>query len=198
MSIAEKLTQIAENEQKVYEAGKNAEWNTFWDSYQDYGNRTDYTYDFYKNAKWNDNNFKPKYNIVLSGSTSYVFNGIQISGDLAETLENLGVSIDTSNATSLNNAFRQMDNCTRFPEINLTNIGAVGCMYNFYLNANLEAIDKIIFANDCKATDFTGTLSRNPELKNLTIDGKIGANGLNLSASKMLSKESITSVINAL
>ena len=34
MSIADKLTTIAENEQKVYDAGAKSEHDKFWDSYQ--------------------------------------------------------------------------------------------------------------------------------------------------------------------
>ena len=34
MSIAEKLTTIAENEQKVYDAGQKSEYDRFWDSYR--------------------------------------------------------------------------------------------------------------------------------------------------------------------
>ena len=40
MSIAEKLQQIAENEQNVYDAGKKAQYDEFWDNYQNKGNRT--------------------------------------------------------------------------------------------------------------------------------------------------------------
>ena len=34
MSIAEKLTKVAENVPKVYEAGKKDEHDKFWDEYQ--------------------------------------------------------------------------------------------------------------------------------------------------------------------
>ena len=34
MSIAEKLELIAENEQKVFDAGKKSEYDEFWDNYQ--------------------------------------------------------------------------------------------------------------------------------------------------------------------
>ena len=42
MSIAEKLVTVAENEQKVYDAGKQAEYDAFWDNYQVYGNRENF------------------------------------------------------------------------------------------------------------------------------------------------------------
>ena len=34
MSVADKLTTIVENEQKVYDAGKQAAYDWFWDRYQ--------------------------------------------------------------------------------------------------------------------------------------------------------------------
>lgn len=67
MSIAEKLTTIAENEPRVYEAGKNAEWNAFWDAYQNYGQRVQYPNAFYL---WDDICFKPKYLIRFGSAVS--------------------------------------------------------------------------------------------------------------------------------
>ena len=86
MSIAEKLTTIAENEQKVFEAGYNegkqegygegqldgyndgydtgvidgrqAEYDAFWDIYQVNGARTDHQNAF-GNFYWNKDTFKP-------------------------------------------------------------------------------------------------------------------------------------------
>ena len=42
MSIAEKLTTIAQNEQKVYDAGYSKAESDFWDAYQKKGARTTY------------------------------------------------------------------------------------------------------------------------------------------------------------
>lgn len=57
MSTGEKLTAIAENELKVYEAGKKV----FWDIYQDYGNRKEYDNAFYG---WPEEVYDPQYDIV--------------------------------------------------------------------------------------------------------------------------------------
>ena len=58
MSIAEKFEVIAD---AVYEKGKQAEYDRFWDSYQENGNKRFYGYAF---AYWNDEVFKPKYTIM--------------------------------------------------------------------------------------------------------------------------------------
>lgn len=65
MNIAEKLATIAKNEQKVYEAGKKSQYDEFWDVFQDYGNRRDYTYGFAGNGGWDDDVYNPKYEIIV-------------------------------------------------------------------------------------------------------------------------------------
>ena len=63
MSIAEKLQTIAENESKVFEAGKKAEYDRFWDAYQQNGNRTHYVSAF-TFLGWTDVTYQPKYPII--------------------------------------------------------------------------------------------------------------------------------------
>ncbi len=58
MSIAEKMIVIAENTQRVYEAGQGE----FWDRYQDKGNRTNYDYAFAGDG-WTDEIYNPQYPI---------------------------------------------------------------------------------------------------------------------------------------
>lgn len=41
----------------------------FWDNYQNYGDRNDYRYAFY-GARWNDDNYNPKYPITCTGGTN--------------------------------------------------------------------------------------------------------------------------------
>ena len=67
MNIAEKLTAIAENVPRVYEAGKKSEYDAFWDSFQDNGQRTQYPYAFYV---WGAKHFKPKYPIIFGTNVS--------------------------------------------------------------------------------------------------------------------------------
>lgn len=70
MSIADKLTTIAENAEKVFDAGKTAEYDTFWDSFQRNGNKSSYWGAF---AFWKDDIYKPKYTIRVAGGTNYMF-----------------------------------------------------------------------------------------------------------------------------
>ena len=70
MSIAEKLQTIAENEPKVYEAGKKAEYNRFWNAFQQNGNKRNYRNAFYA---WIDETYNPKYPIVITSQAQDVF-----------------------------------------------------------------------------------------------------------------------------
>ena len=86
MSIAEKLTQIAENEQAVFEAGKKSEYDTFWDVYQENGNKISYRFAFY-GSSWNDTTFHPKYPIKMYKGQQqqlafYYFRGTHIDVDI--------------------------------------------------------------------------------------------------------------------
>lgn len=67
MSIAEKLTTIAENEQKVYNAGAKSEYDKFWDACQQNGNRVAYTNGF-SGQSWTDETYNPKYEIVANSA----------------------------------------------------------------------------------------------------------------------------------
>ena len=94
MSIAEKLTAIAQNEQKVYEAGKQAEYDVFWDAYQRSGKRINYDFAFAGDG-WNDNTFKPKYDIIPSWNIVNMFYKSQIT-NLDAILKECNVILDIS------------------------------------------------------------------------------------------------------
>lgn len=67
MSIAEKLTTIADNQQAVFDAGIKSEYDRFWDLHQDYGKPTGYSNKFFA---WKAANYKPKYPIIVTANSS--------------------------------------------------------------------------------------------------------------------------------
>ena len=87
MSIAEKLTTIAENEQRVYEAGKTAEYDRFWDIFQNNGARKSYNATW-RGKGWNRDVYNPKYPILATDTESLFANGSWLKDTL--------VSIDTT------------------------------------------------------------------------------------------------------
>ena len=71
MDIAEKILRAKADLDEVYEAGKASCYDTFWDKYQDYGNRYWYDYAF-AGDYWDDETFKPKYPpAVLDGNRMF-------------------------------------------------------------------------------------------------------------------------------
>ena len=86
MSIADKLKRIAENEQAVFDAGKKSEYDTFWDSYQENGNKIAYRLAFFGSG-WNDTTFRPKYPMKMYKGQQqmqafYYFRGTHIDVDI--------------------------------------------------------------------------------------------------------------------
>lgn len=78
MTIAEKLQTIAENEQKVYNAGKQAEYDRFWDAFQENGKRYHYNNAF-DNQGWTDEVYNPKHEFGKVRYFQAMFNNSRIT-----------------------------------------------------------------------------------------------------------------------
>ena len=89
MSIAEKLTKVAENVPKVYKAGQQSECDRFWDAFQDNGDVVQGAYLFSGRA-WTDAVYNPKYPVRVTNCTN-MYRGCLIT--------DTKVDIDFSNAT---------------------------------------------------------------------------------------------------
>lgn len=80
----------------AFEAGRNAEYDAFWDAYQDFGNRNNYPQAFY-NIGWNAATFKPKYDIIVSGNAYGMF--------AYSKIVSIDKKIDLSSATNTSQVF---------------------------------------------------------------------------------------------
>lgn len=216
MSIAEKLVLIAENQQKVYDAGcskgraegggtdasyndgyaagEKAQYDAFWDAYQQNGNRTDYQMAF-GGLGWTADIFKPKYTVIKPSICSNMFFGNTNVTDLRH------LEFDFSNMTKQNGANYMFYGCTNLEHIGVLDFSQI--QHNessvasiFQGCTKLHTVDKVVFGENNKY--LTSIFSGCNALKNLTVAGIIVASGMDLSASPYLTKESIESVINAL
>lgn len=172
-----------------YEEGRNDEYDSFWDIYQDNGNRQSYNMAF-GGTGWTDDTFNPKYNIVPTQAnnmfnTSYIVN-------LKGILDKLGVTLDFSQTSYASNCFSYSS---------ITDVGVVDCANAvdfppmFTHATRLKNIEKIvIYENQTFPSVFNNAL----ELENVVFDGVIGKNGLNLQWSTKLSKDSLLSLLNCL
>lgn len=184
MSIAEKLTTIAENEQKVYDAGKKSEYDKFWDAYQNYGRRINYTRAFYGEG-WNDNIFKPKHKIKPTNANQmFSSNSIKDYG---------ATDIDLSEATDISYLF-YYSVTTHIPDI--STVSSPTLEYVFAGCYLAKTLDRLILKDD-GSQSFVNVFRLCTSLENILIEGTIGQGGFNVSWSP-LNKASLTSVVNAL
>lgn len=220
MSIAEKLQTVAENQQKVYNAGynkgkaeggdteaayqegieqgKQAEYDRFWDSYQQNGNRKNYRYAF-AGPCWTKETLKLKYpiKIVDTSTTSrrciHMFTYFNSVGAKPFDMTELCAKIDFSEAISIQNLFTNAS----AENITVDASKAINCSGAFATSdgGNLNNI-VLTVSNAC--ISFTNTFNNNITLTDLTITpgSKIAAN-IDLHWSP-LTKESIESVYAAL
>lgn len=191
MSISDKLTTIAENQQKVYDAGADAEHKAFWHTLQTGKGYNKYTYAFY-GAGWTNDNFKPIYDICPTEAYQ-MFCWSNISGDLTEILSDLKIKLDLSKASTVYKCFAATE-FTRIGEVDTRSAGTVNSM--FFESSKLETIDKLMLKNDGSQT-FKMTFGKCNALKNLTVEGVIGGTTFDMRYCTSLSKDSICSVIEA-
>lgn len=200
MTIEEKLTAIAANTPRVYEAGKaegiaegkKSAYDEFWDDYQQNGNLTDYANAF-SGRGWTDKNFNPKYNIKTNNAYM-LFRNCSIT-DVKGILERNGVILDTSESTMFQYCF-QGSPTARLPEIDTRGFTA-SFSYTFNGCARLVSVDKLILRDD-GVQKFDITFANCSSLVELPIEGVIGQNGFDVHWSTKLSKASILSIVNAL
>lgn len=217
MSVATKLQTIAENEQRVYEAGKQkgytegeakgreegiaegkqAEWSEFWDSYQENGNRTDYQRAF-SGSGWTAQTFRPKYDIILTANNgTHMFrNGnTTVKMDMSAMKNELGINIDFSQCTDLQYVFAG----SMFSVIDLVD-GSNATSFNntFYGGYGncLQRIDRVIITEKC--SNFRDCFERNYNLTYIGFEGVIAANGLALRYCPALEKETFIKLFECL
>lgn len=191
MSIAEKLTTIAENEQKVFDAGKDAEWNRFWDAFQQNGNRTNYRGAFY--GEFAGEAFYPKYDIRPGSNGAYMmFSSNKSNIDFVERLELCKIEMDFSQITTDANYLFSGVTVKRVGVIDLSNLSAT--KYNGLFNAAvIDTIDLLIVNEDSD----TSAWFTNCSIKNITFGGTIGKNTA-FSGTHTLTIDSLKSLITHL
>lgn len=177
--------------------GKQAEYDKFWDAYQQNGNRTAYTYGFYGKG-FDSTNFYPKYDITPKSSAAYIFYAWEQAANrlnLSQRLKDCGVVLDTSGATSLANAF-SYTYITEIPTIDCTGLSTSNhsTLVFAYGYERLRKIEKIISKEGITFTSWFN----NTNLEEVTFEGVIGGSGLDFRWSTRLNKASIESIITHL
>lgn len=210
MSIADKLTTIAENEQKVYDAGAKSEHDKFWDAFQENGKRVSYSNVFLEATRyWSKESFKPKYNIAPKGSVASMFfirdntyvPTVYPKIEMDKLEDELGIKFDFSNATNFSYAFADGGFWRTLNVIDISK--ATNTSYAFYGGYTsglggyrLAKINELIVSEN---TPFdSSTFGYQNELTKLIVSGTIAKNGFNVQHSGRLNYASLASIKNAL
>lgn len=190
MSIAEKLVTIAENETKVYDAGKHKGTGDFWAGLLSKGNR----------VQCNNMFFQCDFNVVGGFNPP-----ITIKPANAETMfrgaKGLGIitteKLDTSNLSNDPlNMFGQIPGAYLYEieEISFVKLATVTSAFN--MSMGLTRIGKLILKDDGTTVLGSSLFTNCINLKEITIEGTVG-NTIKFAASP-LTPASMKSVIAAL
>ena len=188
MSIADKLTTIAENEQKVYDAGRTFGQGDIWDIVQNFGKRRSMNYAF---ANCSGVGFKPKYPLRPT-TCLYMFNYFANGDD--NTVDLREIELDTSGSTD----FGYMNNFSKISAFGTIDTTKATSIANIFYNAkHLHTVELLILKDDGSQTAGANVFLHCSKLKNINIQGKWGKS-VSVSEATQLSKDSITSFVNAL
>lgn len=200
MSIAEKLTEIAEGLPDVYDAGKDYQNNELWKAITANGTRTDYSGAF-RYQQWNKNNFIPTCDITPTNA-SYMFrsldpttNDLQI--DMEELEKKQGIKFDFSKCTN----FTQSFSGGLFGALNVIDMSSCTsentyAFYGGYTERKLKRINKLILGENTKPHNLWFGYCY--KLIHIGFEGILTKNGLDVSSCVQLDKESITKLIGIL
>ena len=210
-TIADKLEQIAKNEQLIYNAGYEKgkaevgesiyddgmnqgrqDMNTaMMDAITCNGTKTEYRYAFWGEV-WNDELFKPHTVIKPTNFQNGLYRSSIEYGAYSDLL-------DFSNCQNLSAAFMYSTvKKLKIIDARSTTSGFNGLSNTFHSCANLESIDEFYPSSPTSKAAFSNTFLGCSALTRIIFKSEIWQNGLDLHWSTNLSRESIESIINAL
>lgn len=184
------LDDMASGVNEVYEAGKKAEYDEFWDNFNYFG-----VWDYhYAGTGWNKANFRPTKDIVCSIRTfaRHGWNRGDIY-DLTEHLNSLGVKI--TKMISGRESFIYCTTFTRLPKIDASE--ATYFLDTFYGMLRLVTIDRFIINTDIVKNWSANIFGDCTRLVNINMQGSVLGKSINFSWCP-LSVESIKSIISCL
>ena len=180
-----KVSEIASGVNEVYEAGKKAEYDTFWGTYN-LNNAAACS-----GAAWNKNTFKPNRDFNVGQYGFQYHNWWGNAYDLAEHLETLGVKIQKVHHT-MPFGYAWL---TRIPTIEF-NADTMPIDRAFIECRYLVTIDKIILPEEKYIPSFNNPFGGCGQLKNITFEGII-PKSISFSGCP-LTVESLKSIISCL
>lgn len=187
MNIAEKTLQLKQDFDDVYEAGKKAENDAFWDCYLATPKKTGNGYCLFAGVGWNENTKIPyKIDFITNGYNMFMYSGNIPKTELAK--------IDFSKFTSYFPVFNY-SRIQHIPELDTRGVSALGALFAYV--TSLISVDNIILRDDGSQTNLN-LFNNNVNLEEVGFTGIMGQNGFNVQWSTKLTHESLMSIIKAL
>ena len=173
MNIAERTLQLKADFDEVYEAGKKARDDEWWDI-------RDYTTDkneassgqyMFGGRFWNKDTFKPTQDVSVSNYTFYYHNWLGAAYDLAQQLEELGVNLIIRPQARVGAFYTAW--FSRLPVLDFSNasVGMWDRTFRHPFGSPLVTIDKIILPPEGTITSFSDTFANLIRLKNIEFEG---------------------------
>lgn len=201
MSIAEKLVTISDNMQNLFNAGKQAEYDTFWKVLQLHGNKNEYYFAF-AGSSWNSWTLNPKYIIApvdetvnslsVQGLFYHCNRGNEATGLGKIDYRNIAHMFDFANIKNAQGMFANA--CMDYIVVDFSNVEAMQATFQ---DSNGYQTHITLTVSE-KCTNFANAFYGASNLTDLIFtEGSVIAANLDVKSCP-LSKESITSIINAL
>lgn len=193
MSLTEKVERAKSDYDMVLEAGKQAEYDRFWEYVLKNMGLGDFAF---AGPTWTNESFNPPRGTVLQPTrAAYMFACANIT-DLVALCEEKEVTIDFSKSTSLMDTFYGAYGAkfTRIGVVNATSDNKLN--QTFYGQTKLHTIVKIIVRDD-GSNAFQSTFNNCSALENVAFEGTIG-NPIDIHWSTKLTHDSLMSIINHL
>lgn len=210
MSVSEKLTAVAANMQRVYEAGlangsydngyadgqtagydsghadgvqagKQAEYDKFWDVFQANGTRTNYENAFYGNC-WTDEIYKPKYIPKPRGNIIRMYCGARIPR----------IDLTNLDATEIIGGGVSAFDSTYIEYLAMDIPACATLASSLYYMRGLKTL-KLYNMNQC----LLGTLIQANVLETVEFSGTFGGEYMEMLQSSLLTYESLQNIIEA-
>lgn len=201
MSIAEKLTTIAENEQRVYDAGKKAEADLFWDEYQNNGARVDYQHAFRAGAGdgggWTWERLSGIKHKATPTNAAYMFYRFgSAKNEAVGDYSLIADKFDFSKSTDMQYAFysARMSNIT----LDLSSATNLSFAFSGAFDSSIKTLTLKVTEKWTTGANYAFAYCSGLQNLTFTEDSVIACDGLNLSWSGGLTHDSLMSVINAL
>lgn len=179
------------NTEEAFEAGQQAEYDRFWDTFQENGNRTNYELAF-AGEGWTDETFKPKYDVTATYNyATQMFWGSNIT-DLAGMLKKQNVKLITEGCKNPVQMF-QNSKIETIPPLDFSS--ANGSTTYCFASTSIKTIERLKVSEN---TNFHPQIfSYASALKNIAFEGVIGTD-ISFKDCKSLTHQSLMSIINAL